>query len=61
MIEDLGIVNDKCEEFNFDFMKIVLYSAVILWNNVLVKRDLMSSFTTSFDGMYSINRVTNNS
>lgn len=28
MIEDLGIVNDKCEEFNFDFMKIVLYSAV---------------------------------
>lgn len=42
MIEDLGIVNDKCkEDFNFDFMNIVVYSAVILWNNVLIRKDLI--------------------
>jgi hypothetical protein len=38
MSEELGIVNDKCRDFNFDFVKIFVYSAVILWNNVLGQR-----------------------
>jgi hypothetical protein len=41
MSEELGIVNDKCRDFNFDFVKIFVYSAMILWNNVLVIEDLI--------------------
>lgn len=40
--EELGIVNDKCGvDFSFDFMKIFVYSEVILWNYVLVREDLI--------------------
>jgi hypothetical protein len=61
MSEELGIVNDKCRDFNFDFVKIFVYSAVILWNNVLGQRGSDCYSLPLLTDCNSINRVANNS